>query len=156
MLTEPLQSWNRENWGRNVVSKNSGQDCRNSCLSNSTVEPFFSAVFILVAVVSGILFGVVVLLLVYHARGRCKREKKPERTVPRVSFKIPPPKLEAFAITTQTRYPQQEQEGLEEYLDPEIYRYYEYRIFDTNDQRQQDRTPLTSRIKDSGVETGFT
>lgn len=117
---------------------------------------FFFAVFILVAVVGGILFGVVVLLLVYHARGRCKREKKPERTVPRVSFKIPPPKLEAFAITTQTRYPQQEQEGLEEYLDPEIYRYYEYRIFDTNDQRQQDRTPLTSRIKDSGVETGFT
>lgn len=117
---------------------------------------FFFAVFILVAVVGGILFGVVVLLLVYHARGRCKREKKPERTVPRVSFKIPPPKLEAFAITTQMRYPQQEQEGLEEYLDPEIYRYYEYRIFDTNDQRQQDRTPLTSRIKDSGVETGFT
>ena len=89
------------------------------------------------AVVGGILFGVVVLLLVYHARGRCKREKKPaERTVPRVSFKIPPPKLEAFTITTQTRYPQQEQEGLEEYLDPEIYRYYEYRIFGTNDQWQ--------------------
>ena len=89
------------------------------------------------AVVGGILFGVVVLLLVYHARGRCKREKKPaERTVPRVSFKIPPPKLEAFTITTQTRYPQQEQEGLEEYLDPEIYRYYEYRILGTNDQRQ--------------------
>lgn len=79
-------------------------------------------VFILVAVVGGILFGVVVLLLVYHARGRCKREKKPESPSPSVSFKLPTPKLEAFAITTQTRYPQQEQEGLEEYLDPEIYR----------------------------------
>ena len=113
---------------------------------------FFFAVFILVAVIGGILFGVVVLLLVYHARSRCKREKKPERTVPRVSFKLPPPKLEALAITTQTRYPQQEQEGLEEYLDPDIYRYYEYRIFRTTDQRQQGGVPLTSRIEDSGVE----
>ena len=117
----------------------------------------FFAVFILVAVVGGILFGVVVLLLVYHARSRCKREKKSERTVPRVSFKLPPPKLEAFAITTQTRYPQQEQDGLEEYLDPEIYRYFEYRIFGTTkrkrvlgttDQRQQGGALLTSRIED--------
>lgn len=112
--------------------------------------------FILVAVVGGVLFGVVVLLLVYHARARCKREKKPERTVPRVSFKLPTPKLEAFTITTQTRYPQQEQEGLEEYLNPEIYRYYKYRIFGTTDQRQQDTPPLNSRIEGSCVTTGFT
>ena len=112
--------------------------------------------FILVAVAGGILFGVVVLLLVYHARGRCKREKKPESPSPSVSFKLPTPKLEAFAITTQTRYPQQEQEGLEEYLDPEIYRYYEYRIFRTTEQWQQGGTPLTSRIEDSGVEIIFT
>jgi len=109
-----------------------------------------------VAVVGGILFGVVVLLLVYRARGRCKREKKPEKTMPRVSFKLPPPKLEAFTITTQTRYPQQEQEGLEEYLNPEIYRYCESRIFGNTDQRQQGGIPLTSRVEDSGVETSFT
>ena len=136
----------------NLVSKNSAQDCRN--LQYEMTVLFF-AVFILVAVIGGILFGVVVLLLVYHARGRCKREKKPERMVPHVSFKLPTPKLEAFAITTQTRYPQQEQEGLEEYLDPEIYRYYEYRIFRTTDQRKQGEAPLTSRIEDSGVEISY-
>ena len=81
------------------------------------------------AVGGGILFGVVVLLLICRARGRCERDKKPEKTVPRVSFKIPPPKMDSHVIPTQTRYPQNENYELDQYLDPEIYRYCDYVIY---------------------------
>ncbi|XP_078368763.1 synaptotagmin-6-like isoform X2 [Oculina patagonica] len=81
-------------------------------------------VFILVAVAGGIIFGVVVLLLICRARSRArsKRDKKPEKTVPRVPFKIPSPKMDSHVIPTQTRYPQQEHYEIDQYLDPKIYR----------------------------------
>ena len=77
------------------------------------------------AVGGGIIFGVVVLLLICRARNRRNQDKKLERpvSVSRVSFKIPPPKMDAHVIPTQTRYPQKEHYELEQYLDPEIYRY---------------------------------
>jgi len=79
--------------------------------------------FVLIAVAGGLLFGVVTLLFICRVRSRYKQEKEKENKVARVSFKIPPPRMDECAITTQTRFPQQEQEELEYcYLDPEIYR----------------------------------
>ena len=91
----------------------------------------FFSVFILAAVGGGIFLGVIVILVVCRARCRCKHDKKPEKMVPYVSFKIPPPKMDAFTITTQTRYPQQEQDEPEQHspLDPEIYRYCEWIMY---------------------------
>ena len=84
---------------------------------------YFFAVFVLIAVAGGLLFGVVTLLFICRVRSRYKQEKEKENKVARVSFKIPPPRMDECAITTQTRFPQQEQEELEYcYLDPEIYR----------------------------------
>lgn len=79
--------------------------------------------FILMAVGGGLLVGVLTLLLIWRMRSRYKEEREKETRTSRVSFKIPPPRLNELSITTQTRYPQQEQEELEyAYLDPEIYR----------------------------------
>lgn len=75
------------------------------------------------AVGGGLLVGVLTLLLIWRMRSRYKEEREKETRTSRVSFKIPPPRLDELSITTQTRYPQQEQEELEyAYLDPEIYR----------------------------------
>lgn len=88
-----------------------------------TAMYFIFSAFILTAVGGGLLLGVITLLLIWRMRSRYKYEKEKENKVGRVSFKIPQARLDDYTITTQTRFPQQEQEELEySYLDPEIYR----------------------------------
>ncbi|CAH3031542.1 unnamed protein product [Pocillopora meandrina] len=83
--------------------------------------------FIVAAVCGGLLFSMLVVLLVWRSRVRCKscpneNNNLPERTISRVSFKIPQPKIEPILIPTQSRYPQKENDEFEPFLDPEIYR----------------------------------
>lgn len=81
-------------------------------------------VFIVIAVGGGLLLGAIILMCIWRMRARYKREKAKEDKVARMSFKIPPPRLDEPTITMQTKYmyPQEEQPELQNYLDPEIYR----------------------------------
>ena len=84
---------------------------------------YFSPAFILIAVGGAVVLGVVFILLIYRMCSRYKQEREKESRVPRVSFKLPPPRPDEFTITTQTKYPQQEYDDNENcHLDPEIYR----------------------------------
>lgn len=81
-------------------------------------------VIILIAIGSGLLLGAATLVFVWRMRVKYKRELEKQRNqkYPRVSFTIPPPRKGESPIPLQTNYPQREQKGLENYLDPEIYR----------------------------------
>lgn len=89
--------------------------------------PFFFLilVFILIAIGGGLLLGAATLLFVWRMRVKYKREmeKQQKQKYPRVSFTIPSTRMGESPIPLQTNYPQQEQKGLENYLDPEIYRW---------------------------------
>ena len=62
------------------------------------------------------------IVLVYHIHSRYKKNEE-EKKVARVSFKVPPPRMDICSITTQTKYPQEDYDEVEYfYLDPEIYR----------------------------------
>lgn len=91
--------------------------------------PFFLIlVFILIAIGGGLLLGAATLLFVRRMRIKYKREmeKQQNQKYPRVSFKIPSPGMDKSTIPTQKNYPQQEQTVLENYLDPEIYRWQDF------------------------------
>ncbi|XP_015778179.1 PREDICTED: synaptotagmin-6-like [Acropora digitifera] len=81
-------------------------------------------VIILIAIGGGLLLGAATLVFVWRMRVKYKRELEKQRNqkYPRVSFTIPPPRKGESPIPLQTNYPQREQKGLENYLDPEIYR----------------------------------
>ena len=84
---------------------------------------YFSPAFILIAVGGGVILGVVFIVLIYRMCSRYKQEREKESRVPRVSFKLPPPRPDEFTIKTQTKYPQQEYDDNENcHLDPEFYR----------------------------------
>ena len=92
---------------------------------------FLILVIILIAIGGGLLLGAATLVFVWRMRVKYKRELEKQRNqkYPRVSFTIPPPRKGESPIPLQTNYPQREQKGLENYLDPEIYRWWDFTAF---------------------------